>query len=177
MEITNKQYDLMAHTLGINLYHAQHSDRQKDKFLPEEFYRNYFASSKGGDDYKDFMKLNKIGIVDTWNQNDYVYFAISEKGIEKFKNYWAENVFVNLKTPKGKQKYMDFIGLDGYGNFSDYLNIHLPKSEQSLHGWRFESTKYLNVRGKYCRTKELAKQSYKEALKLFKKNLKEQACN
>ena len=96
-----------------------------------------------------------------------------EKGIEAFKTYFIENVTNKFVPPsKSTQKYLDYLHSDGW-TFHEYLGIELPDICQERKGWIYRSTKYRGVEGKHCKTKELARKSYKEALKLFREDQKQ----
>jgi hypothetical protein len=173
MLITDNQWDLISHSLGVNLYHAKMSNRKKDSILPDEFYRNYFASSDGSKDYKEFKELEELGIVNSWEKWDHIYFGITDLGKKQFRDYFHDEVTSKFKPlSKSKDTYQKFIDMDGHDYFSDFLGIQLPRDEQTDKGWRFHSTKYEGVKGKFCKTKKEAKISYKEALKDYKNNIR-----
>lgn len=95
MELTQEHFHLIAHSLGVNLYHAKQSKNKRDKVLPEEFYRNYFASSSGGDDYKRLQELETLGMTESWQRMDYIYFQVTPMGIETFRNYFHNEVSID----------------------------------------------------------------------------------
>lgn len=122
MEYEYKHWRLVAHSLGINLYHAMKSERPKDKELPNEFYRNYFASSKGSDGYNLLKELEVNGLTHSWVQNDHIYFMVTDKGIVEFREWFYENVTVKYKKPtKSKLRYQHFLELDSGMSFFEYL--------------------------------------------------------
>jgi hypothetical protein len=169
--ITGKEWDLISHSLGINLYHAKRSERKKDRYLPEEFYRNYYAAPK---ESKDFTSLLNDGIVDTWEQNDYAYYCVTEKGIRAFREHFTKEVTLTYKKPnKSRETFLDYLAADCGQNFSDFLGIVKPTSKHTDKGWIYSSNKYGGVKGEFKPTKADANKSYKEALKTYKKNLKD----
>lgn len=174
MELTEKHFDLIAHSLGINLYNAKVSKIKKYKFLPNEFYRNYFCSSEGSEDYLILKELEEIKYTESWHQNGHVYFMVTEKGINEFKEYFSKEVTQNRpKLTKSQENYQDYISADTGMSYEDWLGITPPKREYSKnYEWvRFVSQKYPSVKGSYKLTIKEAKKSYKDALISFKKNL------
>lgn len=167
--LSEKQLNTIGHSLGINLYNAKLSNDPKDKFIPIEFYRNYYCvGSLLG--FTDEMKhLEEIGFIEKWMHHEQLYFQITSTGIKYFTEYFIQevtNTYVPL--PKSKNTYNEFLHDDGYGSFSDFLGIEPPTRERSKDGVRLVSTKYHTVKGEYCKTLKEAKASYKTALKAFK---------
>ena len=122
MEIQYKHWKLIAHSLGINLYHAIHSKSYKDKELPNEFYRNYFASSKDGEPYNLLSQLEDNGLTKSWSQNDCIYFMVTDKGIVDFREYFYEEIVSKFKKPtRSQMRYQDYLHLDSDMSFMDYL--------------------------------------------------------
>ncbi len=169
--MTDEQYKNVGHSLGINTYHAALSEREKDRYLPEEFYRNYYcwgnADSEPSAEWEDLV--NK-GLADVDIQRDQIYYFVSDKGIEKFRELFTERVTQTFVRPsKGRTKYMEYLDSDTGYNFAEYLGIQAPKREYDRKGnYRFVSTKYYGVRGEYKPTVKEAKISYKEKLKQYK---------
>lgn len=122
MVIEYKHWELIAHSLGVNLYHAIHSKRYKDKELPDEFYRNYFASSKGGDAYNLLIQLENEGLTKSWSQNDHIYFMVTNEGIADFREYFYKEVVRKFKKPsKSQMRYLHYLHLDFDMSFIEYL--------------------------------------------------------
>lgn len=122
MKLEYKHWKLIAHSLGINLYHAIHSKMYKDKELPNEFYRNYYASSEGGEPYHLLVELEKNGYVKSWKQYDHIYFCNTEKGITEFREYFHKEVTAKFKKPtKSQMRYQDYLELDSEMSFGEYL--------------------------------------------------------
>lgn len=92
IELTPEHYHLIAHSLGINIYYAAISKNQKDKFLPKKFYRNYFASSTGGEDFKNLLELQSLGLTDSWERGGRIYFEVTPEGIDIFKKYFNDTI-------------------------------------------------------------------------------------
>ncbi len=108
--------------------------------------------------------------MERWNKFENVYFSVTERGIEKFRELFFERITSTYVRPsKSRRVYEEFVHVDGYDNFSDFLGIKLPRREGSSYkGYRFCSTKYLGVNGEFRPTLKEAKVSYKEKLKEYK---------
>lgn len=169
LKLSENQLNIIGHSIGINLYHARLSYNPKDKVLPSEFYRNYYCVGTPQGFNDDMKYLESIGFIEKSMHHNQLYFHITTTGINYFKEMFTNEV-TNTYVPlsKSKNTYREFLHDDGYGNFSDYLNIDLPKQERSKEGIRLVSTKYNTVKGEYCKTIKEAKISYKTALKTFK---------
>lgn len=182
--MTTEQFDIIGHTLGINCYHARLSKRMKDKYLPDEFYRNYYNYGLLS---VEFQKMVDLGYIELYQRYDMNYFYITESGIKEFRGKFFNDVTSVFKhISKSKQKYQEYIDADCGYSFSDYLGINMPKIEYFDKGSykdfkdnihhngqiRMVSTKYKTIKGEYCNLLKDAKASYKEALKQYKQNLK-----
>jgi hypothetical protein len=182
--MTTEQFDIIGHTLGINCYHARLSTRMKDKYLPDEFYRNYYNYGLLS---VEFQKMINLGYIKLYQRYDMNYFHVTEKGIQLFRDkFITEITSVFIPPSKSKQKYQEYIDSDYGGSFSDYLGINLPVVEYFKRGSykdffddfhksgqvRIISIKYPSVKGKYCDLLKDAKSSYKQALKQYKHQLK-----
>ena len=181
--MNDKQLDIISHSLGINLYHAKQSTRKRDKLLPYEFYRNYYCYGESSDSNidQDFIDLEKEGLIKRWNQINNLYFCVTDIGISFFRDYFEKEV-TNTYVPlsKSKETYQEYCSSDGcYRDFSNFLDIQLPKVERYRSWWgddntdlqgtiRMVSTKYDEVKGGWFKTNKDAKESYKEALKKYK---------
>jgi len=170
MFMDKEQFKIIGHSLGINTYHAKHSEIEKDKYLPGEFYRNYFcAGTKGGDEYSILEQLEKDELMISQERHGDMYFFVTDKGIQKFRNDFAIQVTQEFQPPsKGRSKYLDYLHNDGGETFEEFLGILIPKRESGPGGVRFVSTKYSGVMGDFKRTVKEAKVSYKGALKEYK---------
>ena len=82
--MTQKQFELIGHSLGVNVYHAKKSKKKSDKKLPKEFYRNYFQASKGHSDYEELKSLVSIGFMTNREQFEQEVFHVSDDGKKKF---------------------------------------------------------------------------------------------
>jgi hypothetical protein len=88
-----EELHILGHSLGINVYHAKHSKKKKDKKLPKEFYRNYFcAGTEAHYEFKTLETLEQAGLMHRWNQYGQIYFGVSEKGIEVFREEFKKYV-------------------------------------------------------------------------------------
>lgn len=86
---TDKELDVVGHSLGINVYHSKLSKKKKDKQLPKEFYRNRFCASEGHDDYPTLITLEENGLMERWDKTA-EFFWVTDPGIEKFKQEFKE---------------------------------------------------------------------------------------
>jgi len=169
--MNKEQFKIVGHSLGINTYHAEHSEIEKDKYLPEEFYRNYYCwgnvESTPSAEWEELVR-NELAVSDV--QREQIYYFVTDKGIQKFRDLFTIQVTQEFKPPsKGRSKYLDYIHADYCDSFSDFLGIQMPKREHGKGGVRFVSTKYPEVRGGFMSTIKEAKVSYKEKLKEYKK--------
>ncbi len=116
----NQTFKIIGHSLGIDIYSSFLSDRQKDKHLPLDFYRNYYCY--GYD--KDGTKLDKrmclmlrLGLIKTWSQTGCLYFCITDKGIKLFRAKFKREITDTYKPPsKSKQRYQRYLE---YGEMFD----------------------------------------------------------
>jgi hypothetical protein len=173
--MTDEQFNKVGHSLGINTYHALHSTRKKDKYLPDEFYRNYYCCGESADG--DLLPLEVDGIVERWNKFDNLYFGVTDKGIRIFRDLFTARITSTyVPQSKNKQRYEDYLSSDGWISFSEWLGITPPKLEygkwEKYGYYRYVSEKYSEVKGEFKTTKKAAKESYKYKLKEYKNGLK-----
>ena len=90
-KLTLKQLLLIAHSLGIDLFNAVISLKRKDKYLPSEYYRNYFNTTKGSMDYEAIQELVKLGMMEEMQDNK-DYFRVTLAGMIKFRLQYGEYV-------------------------------------------------------------------------------------
>ena len=90
--LTDAEFKLIGHSLGVNTYHAKVSKKKKDKILPKEFYRNYFCASVNHSDFPILSDLQLKGLMESWTKFDNLYFGVTEKGIQAFKNVFDKYV-------------------------------------------------------------------------------------
>jgi hypothetical protein len=94
--MNQKQLELIGHSLGINVYHAQKSKKKSDKKLPKEYYRNYFQADKGHSSFSDLQHLVSIGLMTNREQFGQMVFHVTDEGKEMFKNAFNLSLVVNL---------------------------------------------------------------------------------
>lgn len=192
MRYTEEQFDKIGHALGIKVYNAKVSEYKKDKYLPETFYRNHYNYGIEGAKKPDFL-IGLDNYVDYWDQFGCEYFQINDKGIELFRKQFYEEITSKFKPiSKSKERYQQFILSEYEGSFAEYLGIIPPKIEYYKDAFylvddietnftekekeklkRYKSILYENVAGKYKLTYKEAKESYKKALSIHKKYLKD----
>lgn len=165
-KLNNEQVDIIGHSLGINVYHARLSNDPKDKYLPDEFYRNYYCVGSVDNFTNEMIDLLDLGFIEKTNRFGQLYFHITEKGIDEFRKIFQSEISAKfIPLSKAKEKYREFLRTDVVDSFADYLMIYLPKREYNSIGMvRLVSTKYNDVKGQYCKTLKEAKLSYKESL-------------
>lgn len=153
-------------TLLELMFTMQDSNKPKDKFLPDEFYRNYYCVGSEIGFTQEMIELEEIGFIEKWMHGKQLYFEITKKGIEYFKDYFIREITCKRKhISKSSQRYNDYLDADCSENFKEYLGIEMPKREYSKEGVRLVSTKYNNVKGSFFKTLKDAKSSYKTSLK------------
>jgi len=167
IELTDFQIKIISHSLGIDVIRAKESNNEKYKFLPNEFYRNYYCIGKSLNMTDDMKLLEGLGFIEKWMNREQLYFEITKEGIDYFK-YWFEKEITikRQKTTKSKQRYNEYIDADYFDNFKDYLQIEPPKIERNNQGVRIVSAKYDDVKGEFKKTIKQAKLSYKSKLKI-----------
>lgn len=89
-EITDREFQILGHSLGIHPETCKWSKKKKDKRLPDEFYRNYFCASEGHNDLPTLLSLQNKSYMEqregTW------YFHVTEMGEFKFRKHFAEYI-------------------------------------------------------------------------------------
>lgn len=125
IKFTEIQFDKIGHTLGINIYHCKHSCQKKDKFLPDEFYRNYYNYGRNKDENFEPEWITEISeFIDKWQESGLLYFQINEKGIEIFRKQFKEEITdTYVPLSKSKQRYQDYLHSDTGETFAEYLGI------------------------------------------------------
>ncbi len=91
MELTPEQAGIIAHSLGVNLFHAKQSSKKRDKVLPADFHRNYFCASDGHNDWPTLESLERIGFVYRFVPTDsgfLTYWHVSAEGIKWFRQHF-----------------------------------------------------------------------------------------
>lgn len=172
--VTENQWNLIAHSIGVDVPHAKRSLRKKEKFLPDEFYRNHFCSGKNT--HEEFEALEKFGLVKKVKQwDDQWFYFVTDEGQKEFRKYFEREVTMHyVPLTKAKEKYQDYLNSDGWYSFADYLQIWMPEYERrSFFGSKTKRIRMVStnpnydnqVRGEYCKDKKEAKISYKLALK------------
>ncbi len=92
--LSKTEMNRIAHSLGINLFHAFISHKKKDKTLPKEFYRNYYQCESDA----TLDNLVEKGYAVKENRMGLQYYFITEEGIEIFRKEFQE--LVNYKPAK-----------------------------------------------------------------------------
>jgi hypothetical protein len=191
-KFTDFQLSKISHTLGINIEYCINSTQKKDKYLPDEFYRNYYNYGRVSDNFRLPRWIKELSqYIDTWIQSKLYYFQVNKKGIELFRKQFKELV-TDTYTPlsKSKQRYQDYLHSECSETFSEYLGIIEPTRKRFLHGYyphviensytpemkeklrRYESQKY-DFAGSWETTDKKAKESYKKKLKIHLKYLRD----
>ena len=89
--MTEKQLDIVGHSLGINIYHAIHSKKKKDKKLPKEFYRNYYcAGTERHHNFSTLLELEVLGLMERWTHDDMIFFGVTKAGTRVFIDEFLE---------------------------------------------------------------------------------------
>lgn len=89
-EISEEEFNILGHCLGVHPGTAKYSKKKKDKHLPIEFYRNYFCASEGHKDLPLLLSLQDKFLIEqregTW------YFHVTELGEFKFRQEFKEYI-------------------------------------------------------------------------------------
>lgn len=181
--MNEKSLQLIGHSLGIDIRHAEMSSSLRDKKLPEEYYRNHYCAGKIGsvkdEDWIALDEMSHLLLVTPYEKFGNQVFAVTAQGRSEFEKIFTERVIDTFVPPeKSKQVYADFNEADTGLDFYEWLGIQLPEYQyfgrSAMTGGRVGyrvrmiSTKYQSVKGEYCGTKKAAKASYKIALKRYK---------
>lgn len=86
---TTEELSNIAHSLGVKLFESAMSHYQKDKRLPDAFYRNFFAQRQK---HPVFENLIEKGFATKRQVFDDVYYHINNAGIDKFRSEFTEIV-------------------------------------------------------------------------------------
>lgn len=89
-EITEREFEIMAHMLGIHPTTMKNSKKKADKKLPEEFYRNRFVAGENHSDMPILRSLEEKGFVAQGNNNisDMLFFYVIELGEFRFRKHF-----------------------------------------------------------------------------------------
>lgn len=89
-EITEREFEILGHSLGICPRSCKYSRKKKDKKLPDEFYRNHFCASEGHSDLPTLLTLQNKSFMKqsegTW------YFHVTELGEFKFRSHFKKYI-------------------------------------------------------------------------------------
>jgi hypothetical protein len=116
MELTIKQLDIIAHSLGINLFNAILSDKNKDKILPNEFYRNYYCiSDENSYSFQSIKELITYNLMEKFSDGIYI---VTELGKLEFIQHFHKLV---IYKPLGErdENYLKH-KINAYCNFYNY---------------------------------------------------------
>ena len=104
--MTDKQLEVIGHTLGVNVYHAKRSKKKKDRTLPKEFYRNYFcADTENHSDYPTLVELENLGYMERWTKDKMIFFGATTDGEEGFKTQFL--IQITQQVIKVKERLSD----------------------------------------------------------------------
>ena len=98
IELTDSQLKIISHSLGIDIIRAKESDNEKYKFLPEEFYRNYYCVGKSLNMTDDMKLLEELGFIEKWINGEQLYFEITKEGVDYFKDWFEKEITVKIKA-------------------------------------------------------------------------------
>ena len=90
-DITEREFEILGHSLGIHPKTCKGSKRKKDKKLPEEFYRNRFIAGPGHTDFKVLISLEEKSLMARWSNPttlDQWTFFVTEIGEFRFRKYF-----------------------------------------------------------------------------------------
>lgn len=162
MKVTEKQLQLLWHTLGL----------RPDQIEP---YRNFFDADPNHHDMPDLQVLECLGFMarsktPAFVREGAIFFFVTEAG--------KRLAVDNLPKPKKRSQYQEFLDADYGHSFAEFLGIDVPICEYDMGQYRFVRTRrtywHLEViYGEWCKTKKEAKASYKSALKAHKDRQKE----
>jgi len=94
-EMTQREFEIVAHSIGIHALTMKQSKKKSDKKLPDEFYRNRFVAGEGHTDMPILRSLEEKGYMKQGNNNisDSLFFFVTEVGEFKFRKKFQE--FIN----------------------------------------------------------------------------------
>lgn len=97
-KLTDKELEIIGHTLGLNIYHVRLSKKKKDKVLPSSYYRNNFcAGTEQHSDYEVLKSLEVRGFMQRWINIEQLYFFVSAPGIAAFESQFKKDI-TGIKT-------------------------------------------------------------------------------
>jgi hypothetical protein len=171
----NETFKTIGHALGIDVYSAFVSQRKKDKYLPLEFYRNYYCYGYINDNTqleRRFQIMKSFNLIKTWDQHGCRYFCITEKGIELFKQRFKKEITDKyIPSSKSKERYLEYLHCDGYDSFADFLGIYIPEREYNcLSGHVRLVSKERGIKTSFHKYLKDAKKEYSELRKKNKLN-------
>ncbi|OIJ40040.1 hypothetical protein [Massilia timonae] len=157
MSITERQLELLHHTLGV------HPERR-------ESHRNYFVAGPGHHDQQDLEALEAVGLMERGRTP-----AFLDKGDVVFQCTEAGRAYAidNLPPPPKYSRYEEYLRSECSEGFAWWLGIRVPRLEMDFQ-WgkptqyrytRRDGYEWVDVRGEWKSTKKEAKASYKAALK------------
>ena len=158
IDISQSSIELMQHALGIN-------ERNREP------YRNYFLSNKKDDVWEELVNQG-LAISHSAPKGvcGDVYYQVTDEG--------KDVAISQLPEPKKPTKYDEYLDADTCITFAEWLGIKLPEYEWRKRGNKYEYRMYRETRNQYWHltriegewmpTMKAAKDSYKEALKLFR---------
>ena len=90
--MTEKEFNIIGHSLGINVYHARNSKKKKDKKLPKEYYRNYYQAGEGHHSWNGLLHMVQVGVMSRRLQFEQPVFHVTDEGKERFKYKWVAEI-------------------------------------------------------------------------------------
>lgn len=90
-DITEREFEIMAHSFGIHPVTAKKSKRKKDKKLPDDFYRNRFIAGSKHIDFPTLIHLEEKGLMNRWANPtvlDQWTFFVTEVGEFRFRKHF-----------------------------------------------------------------------------------------
>jgi hypothetical protein len=172
--MTDKEFNIVGHALGVDVYSLKKSRFPDDLELPDRFYRNYYAIGEANRDKSILDGLVISGIMTSGEKFGNLVYLVTNPGQARFREQFKADVIDKAEPVKAPElNYERFLRRDGDQSFPEFLGIKLPVYEygRSSAGYtglvRMVSTKYPEVKGGYRKLKKDAKFSYKQKLKEF----------
>ena len=95
MDLSEKQIEIIGHSLGVNVYHAKKSKKKADKRLPKDFFRNRFCAGEAHNELPILISLEQIGFMKIGgkiNEGRDSLWYVTESGISAFRSLFSSFV-------------------------------------------------------------------------------------